>query len=281
MSTTLGTLLRELDPSVSMLMVERLGDPAQESSDGWNNAGTGHAANCEMNYTPEREDGSIDISKALEINVEFDISRQLWAHLVKTGSIPEAARFIQACPHLSFVTGRDNVAFLKKRHAAMSATHNFADTEYTEDRANVAEWVPFVMEDRDPSEPIAARLETLKTFYPDADADDWRETVAGQRVEVIKPDGHGGGTLQLGTELVVSADKGLMVLMGASPGASTAASIALDTLEKGFAEKMREDAWLPKLRQMIPTFGIDLKSDAEACRRSRAETAPILGLQNI
>lgn len=481
MSTTLATLLTELGPNLSLLILERLDGPAQESSDGWNNAGTGHAANCEMNYTPERADGGIELAKALEINVQFDISRQLWSHLVTSGAIPDPGRFIQPCPHLSFVTGADNVAFLKKRHAAMAGTHNWRGMEYTEDPAVLAGWAPLLMAGRDASEPIAAtrmatgsdvdygtltrilvdhladrpdvtirystdvhdltqdadgcwriairphqskgeqaevrarrvfvgagggslpllqksgisegrgyggfpvsgiwlrcdnpdvvrrhtvkvygkaahgsppmsvphldmrvvndqrsilfgpyagfspnflkegsyldlfksirlsnleplidvavhnfqleeyladqvvlshkgRFETLKAFYPDADPNDWRETTAGQRVEVIKPDDNGGGVLELGTELIVSADKSLLVLMGASPGASTAAAIALDVLRKGFRDRLVEEAWLPKLRNIIPTYGIDLSADADACLRSRRATAAVLGLEQI
>lgn len=478
MSATLATLLTELHPDLSLLIVERLGGPARESSNGWNNAGTGHAANCEMNYTPERADGSIDLAKALEINVQFDLSRQFWSYLVTSGAIPDPTRFIQACPHLSFVSGADNVAFLKKRHAAMSATHNWRDMEYTEDPAMLAEWAPLLMAGRDPLELIAAtrmvtgsdvdygtltrllinhlsskrnvavrygtevhdltqeedgcwqialrphqgdgergearahrvfvgagggslpllqksgipegrgyggfpvsgiwlrcdnpavverhhakvygkaahgsppmsvphldmrvvddqrsilfgpyagfspnflkegsyldlfksvrlsnlgplidvamhnfrleeyladqvvlshkgRLDTLKTFYPDYDPADWRETTAGQRVEIIKPDGHAGGVLELGTELVVSADKSLLVLMGASPGASTAAAIALDTLKHGFGDRLTAHEWLPRLRQIIPTLGRDLTTDADACLQSRSATARVLGL---
>jgi malate dehydrogenase (quinone) len=111
MSATLGTFLHELDPSLTISMVEMLDDCGQESSDGWNNAGTGHAANCEMNYTPQRADGSIDISKALEVNVEFDLSRQLWAHLTRTGAIADPQAFMHACPHLSFVWGRRQRGF--------------------------------------------------------------------------------------------------------------------------------------------------------------------------
>ena len=96
-------------------MFEVLHDCAQESSGSWNNAGTGHAANCELNYTPQRPDGSVDISKALEVNTEFDLSRQLWAHLVRTGAIPDPRGFLHPCPHMSFVWGDENVSFLKAR----------------------------------------------------------------------------------------------------------------------------------------------------------------------
>jgi L-2-hydroxyglutarate oxidase LhgO len=105
MSATLGTFLKELAPSLTIAMYERLDGPALESSDAWNNAGTGHAANCELNYTPERSDGSIDISKALEVNTEFDLSRQLWAYLVKKGAIADPRSFIHPVPHMSFVHG--------------------------------------------------------------------------------------------------------------------------------------------------------------------------------
>src|SRR5437764_12854751 len=110
MSATFGTFLKELEPSLTMTMFEALDDCALESSDAWNNAGTGHAANCELNYTPERSDGSIDISKALEVNVEFDLSRQLWSYLVKKGAIADPQFFIHAVPHMSFVHGGENVA---------------------------------------------------------------------------------------------------------------------------------------------------------------------------
>src|SRR5882762_4369802 len=117
MSTTLGVMLKELQPDLGIEMFEVLEKEAQESSSAWNNAGTGHAALCELNYTPPRSDGSIDISKALEVNVEFDLSRQLWSHLVKKGVLAPQS-FIHPVPHMSFVRGAENVAFLKKRHAA-------------------------------------------------------------------------------------------------------------------------------------------------------------------
>jgi len=479
MSATLGTVLKELEPTLSVVMFEQLGDCGQESSQAWNNAGTGHAANCELNYTPQRPDGSVDISKALEVNTEFDISRQLWAHLVRKGAIPDPGAFIHACPHMSFVWGAENVAFLRERYNAMSAHHCYHGMEYSEDRAKIAEWAPLVMDGRDASQPVAAtrivtgtdvdygslthllvaqldaqlgfevrynrqvvglervdgrwkvtvedtfdgtrrsvsakfvfigaggdsirllqmsdipegkgyggfpvsgiwlrcdvddvsvrhhakvygkaavgsppmsvpHLDTrivagkrsllfgpyagfstkflkggsltdlfrsithdnivplldvakdnvalteylvgqvmqssshqfaaLKEFFPKADKSDWIEAVAGQRVQIIKPDHDKGGVLEFGTELIPASDKSLVALLGASPGASTAAFIAMGVLQACFPDKLTENAWLPALRNMIPTYGIDLKQDADACRKTRAETAPLLKIENV
>jgi malate dehydrogenase (quinone) len=480
MGATVGTLLKELEPALTVVMYETLHDCAQESSDGWNNAGTGHAANCELNYTPQRPDGTVDISEALEVNVEFDLSRQLWAYLVRKGAIPTPGAFIHACPHLSFVTGDANVAFLRARFQAMSANHCYEGMEHTEDGAQIAQWAPLVMDGRDRDAPVAAtrmitgsdvdygalthllvaqlteqsgfsvhykhrvvdlkrsdagkwlvevkdletgdtettvttfvfigaggaslelleksgipegrgyggfpvsgiwlrcdvgavaqrhhakvygkaahgsppmsvphldtriiggkrsilfgpyagfstkflkegsyldlfksvrpanllpmldvavhglrleeylvgqvvqtphdKFETLQQFFPNADTADWTQAVAGQRVQIIKPDGHGGGALQFGTAIVAAADKSIVALLGASPGASTAAFIAIEVLQTCFADRLTPDAWLPKLKAVIPTYGIDLKVDADACRRTRADTAPVLGLQSV
>src|SRR4029077_5703927 len=92
----------------------------------------------ELNYTPERSDGSIDISKALEVNVEFDLSRQLWSYLVTKGAIADPRSFIHPCPHMSLVRGAEDVAFLKKRHAALTAHHTYQGMEYTEDKRQIA-----------------------------------------------------------------------------------------------------------------------------------------------
>jgi len=479
MSATSGTMLKELDPSLRIAMFERLEDCALESSGGWNNAGTGHAANCELNYTPLREDGTVDISKALEVNVEFDLSRQLWSYLVRKGAIPDPSAFIRSCPHMSFVVGDEDTVFLQKRHAAMSAHHCFQGMEYSEDPDVICGWAPILMGGRDPHEPIAAtrmitgadvdygalthlliaqlrkqagfsvhyrhevtglsreddgrwrietvgadgdpvstiarfvfvgagggalqliqksgipeargyggfpvsgiwlrcdnpdvaslhhvkvygkaahgsppmsvphldmrvvdgqhsllfgpyagfstkflkegsyldlfkslrasnigpllevasqsfkleeyligevvqtphaQFETLQAFYPYARRDDWREAVAGQRVQIIKPDGSGGGVLEFGTELVAAEDRSIVALLGASPGASTAAFIAIELLQKCFSDRLTEDDWLPKLKEIVPTYGIDLKSDAAACRQTRADTASVLGLRNV
>lgn len=480
MSATTGTLLHALDPTLKIAVVERLEDCGLESSMAWNNAGTGHAANCELNYTPQRADGSVDIAEALKVNTQFDVSRQLWAHLVENGAIPDPRAFLHPCPHMSFVWGEENVAFLKARHAAMSAHHCYRGMEYTEDHARIAEWAPLIMEGRDPDQKVAAtrivtgtdvdygalthllihhlqgdgvdlhydsevtalerasdgrwnvtfgntsdgtprslsarfvfigaggaairllqksgipeakgyggfpvsgiwlrcdvdevsarhhakvygkastgsppmsvphldtrvidgktsllfgpyagfstkflkhgspadllesvtahnilpllsvakqnasleeyligqvfqsahhQFEMLQAFFPNARRPQWKEAVAGQRVQIIKPDdGDHGGRLIFGTELVSAADKSLVALLGASPGASTAAAIAVEVLQTCFADRLTESAWLPKLRAIFPTYGIDLTKDAAACDATRAATAAVLKIENV
>jgi malate dehydrogenase (quinone) len=477
MGATLGTLLKELEPTLDVVMFETLDDCAQESSEAWNNAGTGHGANCELNYTPQRSDGTIDISKALEVNTEFDISRQLWSHLVTKGAIPDPHAFIEPCPHMSFVWGDDNVAFLRARYEAMSASHCYEGMEYSDDHGAIADWVPLVMEGRNRDQSVAAtrmitgtdvdygalthllvnqleaqsgfslyyehkvvdldrldngrwgltvknlvtgfsrtvsakfvfigagggglellekskipeghgyggfpvsgiwlrcdvddvsarhhakvygkaaagsppmsvpHLDTriidgkrsllfgpyagfsskflkhgsnsdlfrsiepgnirpmlavarqnldleeyligqvlqtgahqfsmLEQFYPQAKRQDWREAVAGQRVQIIKPDPAHTGVLEFGTEQVASADHSIVALLGASPGASTAASIAVKVIEKHFASELAS-GWVGRLRAIIPTYGIDLKQDAAATRETRARTAKVLGIE--
>jgi malate dehydrogenase (quinone) len=156
MSATLAVILKEIDPKLRIEIHEVLGSEAQESSNAWNNAGTGHAALCELNYTPQRSDGSIDISKALEVNTEFDLSRQLWAYLVAKGAIKDPQSFIHPVPHMSFVRGVDNRNFLKKRFEALSSHPLYYGMEYSEDKNQLEEWIPLVMEGRDPGEVVAA-----------------------------------------------------------------------------------------------------------------------------
>jgi malate dehydrogenase (quinone) len=161
MSATLAVILKELDPGLKIALYEVLGAPAQESSNAWNNAGTGHAALCELNYTPEANNGSIDISKALDVNTEFDLSRQLWAYLVKKGAIKDPQSFIHPVPHFSFVRGAENIAFLKKRFEALTANHCYYGMEYSDDKSRMQEWIPLVMEGRDANEEVAAtRMQT-------------------------------------------------------------------------------------------------------------------------
>lgn len=475
MSATLAALLKELDPSMSMVAFETLDGCGQESSRAWNNAGTGHAGNCELNYTPRRADGSIDISKALDVNTEFDISRQLWAHWIRQGRLTDPGTFIQPCPHISLVWGAEDVAFLRARFDALSSHHCFDGMEYSEDPAVIAQWAPLTMAERDNTIPVAAtrilsgtdvnygaltaalvqslqtsdtfqvfyrhkvtglvrtpdgdwavtakdmetgeqtttitrfvfigaggaalpllqksgipeaahyagfpvsglwlqctdptitqhhhakvygkaavgsppmsvphldtrvidgkscllfgpyagfstkflksgswtdyfrsltprniipaitaaqknlslvryllgevlqsdrkRFQSLLNFYPGAKQAQWTKVVAGQRVQIIKPEKGQRGVLKFGTELVCNEDRSLAAVLGASPGASIAASIAVQIVEKCFAAHLTEAAWLPELRRIFPSYGMDLKANADACRASRRTTAEAL-----
>ena len=477
MSATFAALLKELSPELSITLFETLEQCGQESSKAWNNAGTGHAGNCELNYTPQRADGSVDISKALAVNTEFDISRQLWAHWVRTGRIADPSTFIHACPHVSLVWGEADVAFLKARYTAMANNHCFDGMEYSEDPAVIANWAPLAMEGRDLSIPVAAtriksgtdvdfgaltrsllsdlqaapgfhsfyrhrvtdltkttdgrwrvtavnmqtgahrsvltrfvfigaggaalpllqksgipearryagfpvsglwlqctnpaitkrhhakvygkapvgsppmsvphldtrvidgkscllfgpyagfstkflksgswrdyfhslnssniipamtagkdnlsllnylvrevtqsdhkRFQSLLNFYPQADESQWTKIVAGQRVQIIKPDKGLHGVLRFGTELVRSSDQSLVAILGASPGASIAASVALQVVEKCFPPKISSNEWLPRLKEIFPAYGVDLKQNAALCRELRTSTAATLNI---
>lgn len=453
MSTTLATLINQLEPSWRVVIVEKMPDVAMESSHGWNNAGTGHAALCELNYTPQQPDGSVTIDKAIAINEQFQLSRQFWSWLVESGRIPDPSVFIRQSPHMSVVFGEENIRFLKTRFDALKDHPLFAGMEYSEDPYEIAKWAPLLIDGRLKGEPVAAtrvvsgsdvdfgvlsdrlasdlaasgtefmfntrvtdvkktsaggweltlrdelghtprfieadfvfvgaggaalpllqrsgireirgyggfpvsgewlkcdnpevveqheakvyglaevgappmsvphldvrivegqksllfgpyagftpkflkngswfdlfgslrwhniipmlavalgnlgllkyligevfastqkRLEALYRFYPEANPEDWAPEVAGQRVQIIKPDKKKGGVLQFGTEVVSSADGSIAGLLGASPGASTATAIMLDVLTTCFPDRI--DAWTPQIKSMIPAFGED------------------------
>ena len=156
MSATLGAILTELEPSWSVRVFERLSETALESSNPWNNAGTGHAALCELNYTPQRADGSIDISSAVTVNEQFQVSRQFWAHLVEAGVLPEPSAFITPVPHMSFVWGEANVEYLRKRWEALKDHPLFSGMEFSADAEVIRSWAPLLIPGRAKSQPIAA-----------------------------------------------------------------------------------------------------------------------------
>jgi malate dehydrogenase (quinone) len=162
MSATLGMMLKALQPNVTIAIYERLDQVAAESSDAWNNAGTGHSAFCELNYTPELPDGSIETKKAVVIAEQFEQSKQFWAFLVEQGILPDSD-FIRPIPHMSFVWGPANVEYLRKRHAALLSSPLFAGMQFTTDQQQLAEWIPLVMEGRDVAEPVAATRMDLGT----------------------------------------------------------------------------------------------------------------------
>ncbi|KJZ37413.1 malate dehydrogenase (quinone) [Pseudomonas fluorescens] len=477
MSATLGVWLNELEPGMSMEMVERLDGVALESSNGWNNAGTGHSALAELNYTPEDDKGNVQITKAVEINEAFQISRQFWAWQVQQGVLKNPRSFINSTPHMSFVWGDDNIKFLKKRYEALQASPLFAGMQYSEDPAVIKKWVPLMMEGRDPNQKVAAtwspigtdmnfgeitrqfvahlqttpkfdlklssevqditknedgswrvsyknlkdgtktetdakfvfigagggalhllqksgipeakeyagfpvggsflvtenptiaeqhlakaygkasvgappmsvphldtrvldgkrvilfgpfatfstkflkegsyldllttttthnvwpmtkvgikeyplveylagqlmlsdedRLNALKEYFPNAKAEDWRLWQAGQRVQIIKRDEAAGGVLKLGTEIVASQDGSIAGLLGASPGASTAAPIMLTVLQKVFKDKVASPAWQEKLHQIVPSYGTQLNGSPEKVAEEWAYTAKVLQL---
>ena len=122
------------------------------------------------------------------------------------------------------------------------------------------------------------RLETLRGFYPEAKAEDWRLEVAGQRVQIIKKDSKKGGILQFGTELVSAKDGSIAALLGASPGASVTVSIMLDLIDRCFPEKAKSEAWSRKLAEMFPAREKVLEADALAYREVTAMVDKRLGL---
>jgi malate dehydrogenase (quinone) len=163
MSATLGTFLQHLQPDWSIALYENLNQAGLESSDPWNNAGTGHAALCELNYSPMGADGTVDSNKALGINERFQITRQFWSHLVNEGKLGDPKTFINPLPHMSFVWGDDHANYLKTRHASLSAQPLFETMEYTEDPDTIRDWAPLLIDGRQNGERLAASRQTNGT----------------------------------------------------------------------------------------------------------------------
>ena len=156
MSATLGVFLKELQPDLTIEIYERLDKVAGESSDAWNNAGTGHSALCELNYTPENEDGSIDIEKAIKIIESFEVSKQFWAYLVQDGYFSSPKSFINSVPHSSFVEGQEDVTYLRKRFEALQRCHLFDGMKFSEDFEEIQQWFPLMMNSREKTQKVAA-----------------------------------------------------------------------------------------------------------------------------
>lgn len=163
MSATLGVLLKQLEPNLSIEIYERLDIAAAESSDAWNNAGTGHSAFCELNYTPEKKDGTVEIKKAVQIAEHFEVSKQFWSYLVNKGLVSDPCNFIRNIPHMSFVWGKKNVDYLKKRYDALTQCDLFSDMQYSEDAEQVKNWAPLIMDGRKKNEKVAATKMDLGT----------------------------------------------------------------------------------------------------------------------
>jgi malate dehydrogenase (quinone) len=163
MSATLGSLISQLEPEWDIRILEQLPAVAEESSNPWNNAGTGHAALCELNYTPERPDGTIDIASAVKVNEQFQISRQFWSYLIAQRDLPDPGAFINAAPHMSFVWGESNVEYLRKRFEALKDHPLFAGMEYSEDASVIRSWTPLMIPGRAKNQPIAATRTTAGT----------------------------------------------------------------------------------------------------------------------
>ena len=156
MSANLGVLLKKLDPNLKIQVYEVTEGAAEESSHGWNNAGTGHAGICELSYTPKREaDGSVDVSNVVKIFEQFEYSRQFWSYAVSEGMVEKPEEFINPVPHLSFVHGQEQVDFLKARHEGMAAHHFFSEMEYSTEPETIEGWAPLLTEERG-DVPIAA-----------------------------------------------------------------------------------------------------------------------------
>ena len=163
MSVTLATYLQELQPDWTLQMYERRDGVAEESSDGWNNAGTGHSGFAELNYTPQLADGSVETKRAVEIAEQFEISRQFWSHQVRAGRLGAPADFINPTPHMSFVWGEANIDYLRKRRDALVSNPLFYGMQFSDDPKQIAQWAPLLMEGRDPGQHVAATYMPLGT----------------------------------------------------------------------------------------------------------------------
>ncbi|MGL4340707.1 MAG: malate:quinone oxidoreductase [Rhodoglobus sp.] len=259
MSATLGALLQQLQPDWSIRIYERLDSVAQESSNPWNNAGTGHSALCELNYTPERPDGTIDVTSAVKVNEQFQVSRQFWSYLVSTGALPEPRAFINATPHMSFVWGEANVDYLRRRWEALKEHPLFQGMEYSQDPAVIRSWAPLMIQGRRGSQPIAATRIAAGT---DVDFGALTQLLTESVVD-------GGATLSTGVRVtgITRARDGLWRLtlrrdIGGTPLASTTARFVF-VGAGGYALNLLQKSGIPEIRGFggFPVSGEFLRTD--------------------
>jgi len=258
MSATLGTLLQRLEPTWTIGIFERLSDVALESSNPWNNAGTGHSAFCELNYTPEKADGSIDVSKAIDIAEQFQLTRQFWSFLVNEGVLPEPSDFINPVPHMTFVWGEENVAFLRKRYELLKDQPLFAGMEYSEDAATIRKWAPLLIVGRRKGQPIAATRIARGTDVDfgaqthdliDALVANGAELRTEQHVKSVKRRKGGGWTLNVRHEVGGTAERvtANFVFIGAG----------------GMAIRLLQSSGIPEIKGYggFPISGLFLRTD--------------------
>lgn len=163
MSATLAVLLKQLEPTAKIVIYERLDEVGAESSNAWNNAGTGHSAFCELNYTPQKANGEVDLAKALRISEQFEVSKQLWSYLVENSCIETNSPFINDIDHMSFVWGKNNSTFLKNRYEGLTKYAMFNDMKFSKDHSEINEWVPLIMNGRNSDQEIAATRMAIGT----------------------------------------------------------------------------------------------------------------------
>jgi malate dehydrogenase (quinone) len=257
MSATLGALLRQVEPDWSMTLIERLDGAAGESSDPWNNAGTGHSALCELNYTPQLPDGSIDITKAVRVNEQFQVSRQFWAYGVQNGLLSDPRSFLHPIPHVSFVHGVDNVDYLRRRHEALRSNPLFRSSEFIDDDDEFARRLPLMAEKRDFSDPVALNwtqdgtdvdFGSLSRQLIGYCAQHGMTTMFGHEVRDLRQDSDGGWTLKVVNRRTGQTRKlqTKFVFVGAGGG-------ALNLLQKAGVKEARRFGGFPVSGKFLRT----------------------------
>ena len=260
-SATLAAMIQRVHPEWSLRVFERLDGVAKESSNGWNNAGTGHAALCELNYTPEAADGSVNIDKAIKIHSEFMTTKTFWGSLVREGALQAPNTFINNTPHMSFVMGEANQKFLRERHRLMSAHPFFADMEHSEDYAQIEKWSPLLIEGREPGQKVAA------TYAPGGTDVDFGAVTCQLFDDYVKR----GGVLELKHEVVDiqrNADKTWNVAVkDLNTGATKVVRTGLLLVGAGgYTLKLLRKAGVPEVKGygLFPVSGTFLSTDNPA-----------------